>query len=85
LGQQAYLFIKGNNLEVLKLLPTRTDSERSWTVTREEIEAEGYDLKAINPNAKADVDTSTPAEILDIIESKGREVAEALAALRRMG
>ncbi|MGH7378608.1 MAG: SAM-dependent DNA methyltransferase, partial [Candidatus Methylomirabilales bacterium] len=53
-----------------------------WTVTRQEIEAKNYDLKAVNPNAKSQQDTRTPEELLDLIEAKGREVAEALAALR---
>jgi type I restriction enzyme M protein len=53
-------------------------------VERKEIEARGYDLKAVNPYAKRDEDTRTPEELLDIIEAKGREVAEALAALRAM-
>ena len=39
---------------------------------------------AVNPNKQADEDTRTPAELLDIIEQKGREVAEAVAALRAM-
>ncbi len=68
--------------EFFRLLPTRADSDRSWTVTRAEIEAKGYDLKAVNPNAKNTEDTRTPEELLDIIKQKGREVAEALAALR---
>jgi type I restriction enzyme R subunit len=33
--------------------------------------------------AKAEEDTRTPEELLDLIEAKGREVAEALALLRR--
>ena len=41
-------------------------------------------LKAVNPNRKADVDRRTPAELLDLIEAKGREVAESLAALRAL-
>ncbi len=65
-----------------RLLPERADSERSWTLTRQEIEAKNYDLKAVNPNAKTDEDTRTPAELLDLIEAKGREVTDALAALR---
>jgi type I restriction enzyme M protein len=69
--------------EFFRLLPERADSERSWTVTREEIEARNYDLKAVNPHRKSDDDTRTPEELLDIIEAKGREVAEALATLRR--
>jgi len=39
-------------------------------------------LKAVNPNRKGDEDTRTPEELLDLIEAKGREVAEAVAALR---
>ncbi|HYM14411.1 MAG TPA: N-6 DNA methylase [Dehalococcoidia bacterium] len=68
--------------EFFRLLPDRADSEYSWSVTRAEIEAKNYDLKAVNPNAKSDEDTRTPEELLDVIEAKGREVAEAVAALR---
>ncbi|MBI2304004.1 MAG: N-6 DNA methylase [Chloroflexi bacterium] len=68
--------------ELFRLLPERGDSERSWTVARQEIEAKSYDLKAVNPNAKNDEDTRTPEELLDLIDAKGREVAEALASLR---
>jgi type I restriction enzyme M protein len=69
--------------EFLRLLPDRADSDHSWTVTRAEIEAKGLDLKAVNPHAKAEEDTRTPEQLLDLIEAKGREVAEALAALHR--
>ena len=69
--------------EFLKLLPSRTDSERSWTVTRKDIEDKGYDIKAVNPNRKDTTDTRTPEELLDIIEAKGKEVAEAVALLRK--
>ncbi len=71
--------------EFLRLLPDRADSDRSWTVTRAEIDAKNYDLKAVNPNAKNDEDTRSPEELLDLIEAKGREVAEAVAALRAIG
>src|SRR5690606_22096114 len=67
-----------------EMLPTRGDSERSWTVERADIEARNYDLKAVNPNAVQDEDTRTPAELLDAIEAHGREAAEALAALRKL-
>jgi type I restriction enzyme M protein len=68
--------------EFFKLLPTRGDSERSWTVTRQQIEAKNYDLKAVNPNRKSTEDTRTPAELLAVIEAKGKEVTDALAALK---
>jgi type I restriction enzyme M protein len=53
-------------------------------VERKEIDARGYDLKAVNPHAKRDEDIRTPEELLDFIEAKGKEVAEALAALRAL-
>jgi len=68
--------------DFFKLLPKRGESERSWTVTRAELEKRGFDLKAVNPNRKVDEDTRTPEQLLDIIEAKGREVAEAVAKLR---
>lgn len=68
--------------EFFGLLPERAEGERSWTVPREEIERRGYDLKAVNPNARNEEDTRTPKELLDLIEQKGKEIAEALAVLR---
>ena len=68
--------------EFFKLLPRREESENSCTVTRAEIEAKNYDLKAVNPNRKEEIDTRTPEELLDIIEQKGSEIQEALAMLR---
>ncbi len=74
----------GHFEEFFQLLPERADSEHSWTVTRADIEARGFDLKAVNPHAKSDEDTRTPAELLDVIEAKGREVADTVAELRRL-
>jgi type I restriction enzyme M protein len=68
--------------EFFRVLPERADGERSWSLRRQEIEAKNYDLKAVNPRARQNQDTRTPEELLDLIEAKGREVAEALAALR---
>jgi type I restriction enzyme M protein len=36
----------------------------------------------VNPHKKPNVDTRTPEELMNIIEAKGKEVADALAALR---
>jgi len=62
----------------------RANSERSWVVERKDIDAKGYDLKAVNPNARSQEDRRTPEELLDLIEAKGREVTEAVAALRTL-
>lgn len=65
--------------------------DRHQTLTREARELSGqaqaiedaaYDLKAVNPHVKTDQDARTPAELLDFIEAKGREVSAALARLR---
>jgi type I restriction enzyme M protein len=69
--------------DFFKLLPDKADSERSWTVTREDIEAKNFDLKAVNPHTKVEEDTRTPEELMDLIEAKGREVMEALSVLRK--
>jgi type I restriction enzyme M protein len=57
---------------------------REATNKADDIENAVYDLKAVNPHRKTDVDQRTPAELLDLVEAKGREVAEAVAALRSM-
>ncbi len=59
-------------------------SERSWTVTRAAIEAKNYDLKAVNPNRKIEVDSRTPAEIMTAIEQRHQEVSDALKTLRAL-
>lgn len=56
---------------------------RELSAKAKEIEDAVYDLKAVNPNKKPIVDTRTPEELMDIIEQKGREIAEALAMLRK--
>jgi type I restriction enzyme M protein len=70
--------------EFLRLLPEKANSERSWTVSRSEFEAKNYDLKAVNPNRKREVDTRTPAEILVEIERLGKEADAAIAELKRL-
>ncbi|MEX2139716.1 MAG: N-6 DNA methylase [Pirellulales bacterium] len=55
---------------------------RELAAKAKEIEDAVYDLKAVNPHRKPVVDTRTPEELMDIIEAKGREIADALAALR---
>jgi type I restriction enzyme M protein len=57
---------------------------REATNKANDLENAVYDLKAVNPNRKADVDRRTPAELLDLIEVKGREVVETVAKLRAL-
>jgi type I restriction enzyme M protein len=62
-----------------------SDSERSWCVPIEDIQAKNYDIKAVNPNRKSDEDSRTPEELLAIIESQAEEIGGALSGLRRKG
>ena len=86
----SHITIKKNNLlnashfdEFYELLPTFGESENSWKVTRQEIEAKNYDLKAVNPHVKAEeVDPRSTDELLDIIEEKGKEIQDLLSSLR---
>lgn len=59
-----------------------TRESRELAAKAKEIEDAFYDLKAVNPNRKPDVDERTPEQLMEIIEAKGREIVEALAALR---
>ena len=48
------------------------------------IDAAVFDLKAVNPNAVANADERTPAEIIASIDAQGRTVAQALGRLRQL-
>lgn len=49
-----------------------------------DIDTAVFDLKAVNPTAVVDVDTRTPQQIIDNIETQGRIVADALARLNTL-
>ena len=66
-----------------KLLKRRADSDHSWTVPIDELKERNYDLKAVNPHRKGDVDTRTPADLLAEIERHNVELKKALTDLRR--
>ena len=57
---------------------------REATSKADDIENAVYDLKAMNPIRKAEDDRRTPTELLDLVEAKGLEIADALKALRAL-
>ena len=59
-----------------------TRESRDLAAKAKEIEDAVYDLKAVNPHKKQIVDERTPEQLLNIIETKGKEIADALAVLR---
>lgn len=67
--------------DFFRLLPARADSERSWTVTRPEIEARDFDLKAVNVHAGEFSDPRSPEELLALIKARHQVVSDSLAQL----
>jgi len=57
---------------------------REATSKADDIENAVYDLKALNPHRKPDVDRRKPTELLDLVEAKGVEIAKALKAPRAL-
>jgi type I restriction enzyme M protein len=57
---------------------------RDASAKAQNIEDAVYDLKAVNPREKKVTDTRTPAQLLEAITEKGREVDAALAQLRAL-
>ena len=58
-------------------------SERSWFLTREEVEARNYDLKAVNDNAPDLSDKRTPEELIDVIKKAQEEIMECLSNINK--
>ncbi len=70
-------------IEVEQKVTELIKAAREQSAKAEEIEDAVYDIKAVNPHAKGEEDTRTPEELLDLIEVKSMEIAEALSALRK--
>lgn len=69
------------------LLPDINTAERAArdaAARAQAIDDAVYDLKAVNPREKKETDTRTPAELLNAIAAKGREVDAALEQLRAL-
>ena len=62
--------------------PRADEGAREAAGKAKEIDDAVYDLKAVNPHRKPVLDARTPEELLDLIEAKGREIAEVVAQLR---
>jgi type I restriction enzyme M protein len=67
--------------EFFELLPSFALSERSWFVSREQIEKNNYDLKAVNPNLKIENDNRTLDELLELMQEKSKEIEQNIQIL----
>jgi type I restriction enzyme M protein len=66
--------------DFLTLAPTKGASDRSWTVDRATIEANGYNLKAVNPNVATRVETSV-VDVMEEIRADHDRIGEILDSL----
>jgi type I restriction enzyme M protein len=78
---QDFFALFSNSSERIHPFP---DSARSWTVDRETIENNNFDLKAVNPNRKIEEDTRTPEELIALFEEKQKVIDEALRELKKV-
>lgn len=67
--------------QFFELLPHFSDSDRSWSVTRRQIENNGYDLKAVNPHSQTRQDGRDLDELLRLMEEQHRKIQGNLQAL----
>ena len=68
--------------EFVKLQKTFADSERSWSVSRRDVDEETCDLSVKNPNVPEEEPLRSPEEILEEIVKLDAEVAEVLEGIR---
>ncbi|MDQ2985660.1 MAG: type I restriction-modification system subunit M [Armatimonadota bacterium] len=68
--------------EFVSLQPKKKDTDKSWAVDVNTMDASTFDLSVKNPNGGEDVTHRTPQEILDEIAALDAETAELLAGIR---
>jgi type I restriction enzyme M protein len=75
---------KGNEViaEIDAELAAYVSEARKYKEQADAIEDAVYDLKAVNPNRKPELDTRTPQELIALIEEKQIEILAALAELK---
>ena len=70
--------------EFVELQTTNADSDKSWTVNIDAINADTWDLSVKNPNRNDEIIHRSPVEILDEIEALDAESAKILAGIREL-
>lgn len=70
--------------DFFKRLPTQSIGSHSWTISREQIEAKNFDLKAVNPQRKVTPEIRSREELLALLEVKNRDLSELLQDFKRL-
>jgi type I restriction enzyme M protein len=70
--------------EFVTLQKTKSDSAKSWSVARGDIDADTFDMSVKNPFAPEEAPLRAPSEIIDDMLARDTETAEILAQIRGM-
>lgn len=70
--------------ELVRSIKDQEKVARDLEAKAADIDAAVYDLKAVNPNTVAKIDTRTPQEIIQSIEEQGKIVRKSLSTLKEL-
>ncbi len=70
--------------EFVKLQKTKPDSDKSWSISIEDVDHSTFDISTKNPNNGGEVVHRTPEDIMDEIAALDAESAEVLLAIREL-
>ena len=70
--------------EFVELQKTKADSDKSWSISIEEVDHSTFDISTKNPNNGGEVVHRTPEDIMDEIAALDAESAEVLLAIREL-
>ena len=70
--------------EFVKLQKTKPDSDKSWSISIEDVDHSTFDISTKNPNNGGEVVHRTPEDIMDEIAALDVESAEVLLAIREL-
>ena len=70
--------------EFVELQKTKADSDKSWSISIEDVDQSTYDISTKNPNSGGEVVHRTPEDIMDEIAALDAESAEVLLAIREL-
>ena len=70
--------------EFVELQKTKADSDKSWSISIEDVDQSTYDISTKNPNSGGEVVHRTPEDIMDEIAMLDAESSEVLLAIREL-
>ena len=70
--------------EFVELQKTKADSDKSWSISIEDVDHTTFDISTKNPNSGGEVVHRTPEDIMDEIAALDAESSEVLLAIREL-